>query len=161
MPTSRNVAVHAPYSAVRGCCARYRCPCRTTRTRQYHTRIWLRLALSKALVTNERTLLVANANEATKRHALEGPVRQISVHLARRDVMRQNQIPYAEILPKDTTPLECGDVEQKPQRWIAHFDHGSGGWRRAYAIQDLMAPNARLSARALCGHPPNYRSMEG
>jgi hypothetical protein len=40
-------------------------------------------ALSKALVTDERALLVAN--ETTQRHALKGPVRQISAHLARRD----------------------------------------------------------------------------
>ena len=53
-------------------------------------------ALSKALVTDERALLVAN--ETTKRHALEGPVRQISVHLAHRDETRQNRFPYSEKL---------------------------------------------------------------
>ena len=53
-------------------------------------------ALSKALVTDERALLVAN--ETTKRHAPEGPVRQISVHLARRDETRQNRYPYSEKL---------------------------------------------------------------
>src|SRR6266849_7715203 len=76
-------------------------------------------ALSKALVTDERALLVAN--EATKWHALEGPVRQISVHLARRDETRQNRFPYAEKLQKDRIPLECADVEQKRSRCIAHF----------------------------------------
>ena len=66
-------------------------------------------ALSKALVTDERALLVAN--ETTKRHALERPVRQISVHLARRDETRQNRYPYTEKLQKGRIPLECADVE--------------------------------------------------
>jgi hypothetical protein len=78
-------------------------------------------ALSKALVTDERALLVAN--ETTKRHALERPLRQISAHLARRDETRQNRCPYAEKLQKDVDriPLECADVEQKSPRCIAHF----------------------------------------
>jgi hypothetical protein len=41
------------------------------------------LTLSKALVTDERALLVAN--EATERHTLERPVRDITVNFARRD----------------------------------------------------------------------------
>jgi hypothetical protein len=76
-------------------------------------------ALSEALVTDERALLVAN--ETTKRHALEGPVCQISVHLARRDETRKNRRPYAEKLQKGRIPLECADVEQKGPRCIAHF----------------------------------------
>jgi hypothetical protein len=76
-------------------------------------------ALSKALVTDECALLVSN--ETTKRNALEGPVRQISVHLARRDETRQNRYPYAEKLQKDRIPLQCADVEQKRPRSIAHF----------------------------------------
>jgi hypothetical protein len=76
-------------------------------------------ALSKALVTDECALLVAN--ETTKGHALEGPVRQISVHLARRDETRQNRFPYAEKLQKDRIPLEGADVEQKGPGCIAYF----------------------------------------
>jgi hypothetical protein len=44
--------------------------------------------LSKALVTDERALLVVY--ESTKRQASKRPGRQISVHLARRDETRQN-----------------------------------------------------------------------
>jgi hypothetical protein len=76
-------------------------------------------ALSKALVTDGRALLVAN--ETTKQHALEGPVRQISGHLACRDETRQNRCPYAKKLQKDRIPLECADVEQKGPRCIADF----------------------------------------
>ena len=40
-------------------------------------------ALSKALIADECALLVAD--ETTKRYTLEGPVRQVSIHLARRN----------------------------------------------------------------------------
>jgi len=40
------------------------------------------LALSEALVTDERALLVAN--ETTKRHIFEGSICEFTVHLARR-----------------------------------------------------------------------------
>ncbi len=43
-------------------------------------------ALSETLITNKRALLVAN--ETTKRHALERSVRQVPIHLARRDETR-------------------------------------------------------------------------
>jgi hypothetical protein len=77
------------------------------------------LALSEALVTDERALLVTN--EATERHALEGPVRKITVNLAGRDETWQDRFPYAEKVQKDRIPIECADVEQKRPRCIGHF----------------------------------------
>jgi hypothetical protein len=128
------------------------------------------LALSEALVTDERALLVPN--EATKRHALEGPVREITVNLARRDETWQDRFPYAKEVQKDRIPLECADVEQKGPRCISHFAnvltcaHATeqilpsllvtgdaqgyhrepGGSKLTYAIQDSTVPNARSSA---------------
>jgi hypothetical protein len=44
------------------------------------------LALGETLVADERALLIAN--KAAKRYALEGPVREVTVYLARRDETR-------------------------------------------------------------------------
>ena len=99
-------------------------------------------ALSKALVTDERALLVAN--KTTKRHALEGPVCQMSVHLARRDKTRQNRFPYAEKLQKDRVPLECADVEQKRPRRIAYFANMLTG---AHATEQILSSFSMTGAR--------------
>ena len=77
------------------------------------------LALSEALVTDERALLVTN--EAPKRHALEGPIGKITVDLARRDKTRQDGFAYPEKLQKDRIPLERTDVEQKRPGCVGHF----------------------------------------
>ena len=101
-------------------------------------------ALSKALVTDERALLVAN--ETTNWHALEGPVSQISVHLARRDETRQNRCSYAEKLQKDRIPLECADVEQKRPRCIAHFANMLAG---AHATEQILSSFSMTGARGV------------
>ena len=99
-------------------------------------------ALTKALVTDERALLVAD--ETTKRYALEGPVRQISVHLARRDETGKNRLPYAEKLQKGRVPLECADVEQKGPRCIAHFANMLTG---AHATEQILSSLSMTGAR--------------
>ena len=101
-------------------------------------------ALSEALVTDERALLVAN--ETTKRHALEGPVRQMSVHLACRDEARQNRFPYAEELQKDRIPLECTDVEQERARCIADFANMLTG---AHATEQILSSFSVTGARGV------------
>jgi hypothetical protein len=101
-------------------------------------------ALSKALVTDERALLVAN--ETTKRHALERPLRQISAHLARRDETRQNRCPYAEKLQKDRIPLECADVEQMGPRCIAHFANMLTG---THATEQILSSLSMTGARGV------------
>ena len=101
-------------------------------------------ALSKALVTDERALLVAN--ETTKRHALEGPVSQMSVHLACRDETRQNRCPYTEKLQKDRIPFECADVEQKGPRCIAHFANMLTG---AHATEQILFNLSVTGARGV------------
>ena len=101
-------------------------------------------ALSKTLITDERALLVAN--ETTKRHALEGPINQISVHLTRRDETRQDRCPYVEKLQKDRIPLECADVEQKGPRRIAHFANMLTG---AHATEQILFNLSVTSARGV------------
>jgi hypothetical protein len=126
-------------------------------------------ALSKALVTDERTLLVAN--ETTKRHALEGPVRQISVHLARRDETRQNRCTYVENFRWIGSHLSVRMLSKRGPQCIARFanmltgahatkqilsslsmtgargaQREQGGSRLTYAIQGSTVPNVRSSA---------------
>jgi hypothetical protein len=84
------------------------------------------------------------ANETTKRYALERPVRQMSVHLARRDETRQNRYPYAEKLQKGGIPLECADVEQKRPRCIAHFANMLTG---AHATEQILSRLSMTGAR--------------
>jgi len=52
------------------------------------------MALSEAFVADERSLLVAD--EAAKRHALEGAICEIAVDLARRDETWQDRLFEAE-----------------------------------------------------------------
>jgi hypothetical protein len=104
------------------------------------------LALSEALVTDERSLLVTN--EATKRHALEGPVREITVNLARRDETRQDRFPYTEKVQKGRIPLECADVEQKRPGCVGDFANVLTG---AHATKQVLSNLLMMGAQGYKG----------
>ena len=90
-PYQRNDTIYAPYryQAVHGYCTQCRC-----RAEQKE-----RASAIRAFSFARRNALVTYAP-----HALEGPVRQISVHLVRRDETRQNRFSYAEKSQKDRSP---------------------------------------------------------
>ena len=99
------------------------------------------LALSETFVTNERALLVAN--EATKRHAFERAIREVTINLARRDKTWQDRFPYAEKVQKDRILLECADAEQQRPRCIGHFaDVLTGAHAAKQVLSSLLTTDA-------------------